>query len=56
MKLLKFLIIALIIVVIALFTGTWLFDAIAWVFNGIGWCFSQLSGIFNFFGWNAGII
>lgn len=56
MKFLKFLIIVLLIVVVALFTGTWLFDALAWFFEflfvkPLRW----LSGIFNFFGWNAGV-
>ncbi|MBR2970046.1 MAG: hypothetical protein IKC49_03225 [Clostridia bacterium] len=52
----KQIIILALIILVAIFTGSWIFDALAWLFNmlsqGMGW----LSGVFNFFGWNNGVI
>lgn len=52
----KGLLIALIIVAVAIFTGTWIFDGLGWLFTAIGKIFDFLADIFNMFGWNSGII
>ena len=52
----KGLIIVLLIFVVAVFTGTWIFGGLEWIFNGLGSICSFLSDIFDLFGWNAGIL
>ncbi|HJD05287.1 MAG TPA: hypothetical protein IAB72_00195 [Candidatus Onthoplasma faecipullorum] len=52
----KGLLIALIIVAVAIFTGTWIFDGLGWLFTAIGKVFDFLADILNMFGWNSGII
>ena len=56
MKSLKAILIILIVVAIAVFTGTWLFDILGWLANFAGEGFYFLSDIFNLFGWNNGIL
>ncbi len=56
MKTLKWLLIILSIVVIAVLTGSWVLDILAWIFSKISWIFSVLSRLFNFFGWNNGML
>ena len=51
----KFLIISLIVLVIALLTGTWILLGSAWCCYKLGDYLTVLSKIFNFFGWNKGI-
>ena len=43
------------IVAVAIFTGTWIFDAAAWVSDWVGYGLRFLGRFFNFFGWNTGI-
>ena len=52
----KTFLIILAIIVIAVFTGSWIFDGVAWLLSALGKCFSFLGDIFNFFGWNNGIL
>ena len=56
MKTLKVILIILVVVAIAVFTGTWLFDIFAWVLNLGASGFRLLGDIFNIFGWNNGIL
>lgn len=44
------------IVAVAVFTGSWIFDIIATCFTYIAKAFRFLSEIFDFFGWNNGIL
>lgn len=48
--------IILAIVVVALFTGTWIFGGLESLFNGIAGIFGFLKKIFNLFGWNSGVL
>lgn len=52
----KWLLIVLVIVALAVCTGTWIFDGLGWIFGCIGKGFEFLSETFNFFGWNSGIV
>lgn len=52
----KKLIIILLIIGIAVFTGTWIFDGMAWLFDLIASGLKWMSKIFNLFGWNRGIL
>ena len=59
----KFLIFAFIIVVIFVFTGTWIFGGLAWLCDICGWgltiCgkfFARLEKWLNIFGFNEGIM
>ncbi len=52
----KYLLICLVVIIVAILTGTWIFDGASWLFNAIANIFSFMSNIFNFFGWNRGII
>lgn len=52
----KGILITLIVVAIAIFTGTWLFDILSWLFNIGAKGFEFLSDVFNLFGWNNGIL
>ena len=52
----KPILIILVIVVVALFTGTWIFGSLEWVFNNLGSVCNFLKRIFNLFGWNKGIL
>lgn len=52
----KALLITLLVLAIAIFTGTWIFDALDWLFNALSNICEFLSKIFNFFGWNGGIL
>ena len=51
----KSILIILAIVVVALFTGTWIFGGLEWLFNGLATGCNFLEQIFNLFGWNKGI-
>lgn len=44
------------IIALAVFTGSWILDVLSSVFNFIGYCFEWLAKIFNWFGWNKGIL
>lgn len=46
----------LIIVSVAIFTGTWIFSAFEWVFELLASGNRFMSNIFNIFGWNSGIL
>lgn len=52
----KTILIILIVVAIAVFTGTWLFDILGWLADFAGEGFYFLSDVFNLFGWNNGIL
>lgn len=52
----KTFLIVLIILSVAIFTGTWIFDGLAWVFNALANGLEFLSKAFNLFGWNGGIL
>ena len=52
----KTILIILIILAIAIFTGTWIFDGLSWIFNAIANGFEFLSKAFNLFGWNGGLL
>ena len=52
----KWFLIILCIIVIAVFTGTWIFGGAAWICNLFASGFKFLENVFNFFGWNAGIL
>lgn len=52
----KAFLITLIIIAIAVFTGTWIFDACSWVFDILSNAFKFLAKIFNLFGWNGGVL
>lgn len=56
MKWLFVILIAVMIIAIAVFTGSWIFDILATLFNFIVKAFQWLSEMFNFFGWNNGIL
>ena len=56
MKGLGITLIILVIIAVAIFTGTWIFDALGWLFSAIGKGFDFMADIFNLFGWNSGII
>ena len=46
----------LIIAIIALLTGTWIFDGASFIFEMISKFFDLLAKAFNLFGWNNGIL
>ena len=48
--------IVLVIIAVALFTGTWIFGGLEWIFNGLSIGCNFLERIFNLFGWNKGIL
>ena len=52
----KGILIMLAIILVAVFTGTWIFGGLAWVFDVIANIFSFLAELFNLFGWSSGII
>ena len=52
----KWFLIILGIIAIAVFTGTWIFGGMAWVCNALAYVFQFLEKVFNLFGWNNGII
>lgn len=52
----KGILIILAIILVAVFTGTWIFGGLAWFFEAISNIFSFLSETFNLFGWGSGII
>ena len=52
----KKLILLVIIALIFVFTGTWIFGGLSWLSHKIGDFFSWFEGILNFFGFNKGII
>lgn len=52
----KVFIIFLVIIAVAVFTGTWIFGGLAWLFDAVANVFVFLEKIFNIFGWNAGIL
>ena len=52
----KTFLIVLIILSVAIFTGTWIFDGLAWLFNALASGLEFLSKAFNLFGWNGGIL
>ena len=52
----KSILIVLAIVVVALFTGTWIFGGLEFVFNELATVCNFLENIFNLFGWNSGIL
>ena len=52
----KWFLIILSIIVIAIFTGTWIFGGAAWLLNFLAGIFEFLEKVFNFFGWNNGLI
>ena len=52
----KGILIMLAIILVALFTGTWIFGGIAWGFDAISNVFTFLAEIFNLFGWSTGVI
>ncbi len=52
----KWIIICLVIVAVAIFTGTWIFNGAAWILNACANGFKFLSKIFNLFGWNDGLL
>lgn len=51
----KGILIILAVIIIALFTGTWIFGGLEWLFNLFGNVFGFLSKIFNVFGWSSGV-
>ncbi len=52
----KVLLIIIGIVLIAIFTGTWIFNGGAWIFDLFAKGFKFMAKIFDFFGWNKGIV
>lgn len=52
----KTVLIILLVVAIAIFTGTWLFDILSWLFDLGAASFEFLGDVFNLFGWNNGIL
>ena len=52
----KAILIILAVVVVALFTGTWIFGGLEWIFNALAKSCNFLEEIFNLFGWNSGIL
>lgn len=52
----KGVLIMLAIILVAVFTGTWIFGGLAWLFDAISNIFSFLAELFNLFGWSSGII
>lgn len=52
----KLFLIVLIIAVIAIFTGSWIFGGISWFFDLLSNGFKFMEESFNFFGWNNGIL
>ena len=51
----KAFLLVLIIITVALFTGTWIFGGLEWVFEFLARGCSFLGQMFNLFGWNTGI-
>lgn len=56
MKTLMSILIIVAIIALAVFTGSWIFDIIAWLFEISAKGLRFLSEVFNFFGWNNGIL
>lgn len=63
MKKLLILLAVVIVIALAVFTGTWVFDILSLVFsffvkmlNYVVTALKWLAEIFNFFGWNNGIL
>ncbi|MGN0787539.1 MAG: hypothetical protein ACI4L6_00515 [Candidatus Onthoplasma sp.] len=56
MKTLKIILIVVLVVAIAVFTGTWIFQILSTVFHGLGNGLDFLARIFNLFGWNNGML
>lgn len=52
----KIFLIILIALVVAVFTGTWVFGLFGDVFHLIGKFFDFMEKTFNFFGWNKGML
>ncbi len=52
----KWILIGLLILTIAIFTGTWIFGGLAWIFNIAAKFFEILQKAFNLFGWNDGLL
>ncbi len=52
----KWFLIILGIITIAVFFGTWIFGFLGWTFTGIGKGWYFLEDVFNLFGWNGGIV
>ena len=52
----KLFLIVLGIIVIALFTGTWVFGGLEWFFGFMESCCGYMEKFFNLFGWNKGIL
>ena len=52
----KALLIALVVVAIVIFTGTWLLDIFAWLCEISVGGLRFLSDVLNLFGWNNGIL
>ena len=52
----KTILIILLVVAVAVFTGTWLFDILAWMFDAGASVFRFFADVFNLFGWNNGIL
>lgn len=48
--------IMLAIILVAVFTGTWIFGGLSWLFNAIANVFSFLAKIFDLFGWSSGML
>lgn len=44
------------IIALAVFTGSWIFEIIAWLLEAGAKMLKFLSEVFNFFGWNNGIL
>ena len=63
MKTMLIILLIIVIVAIAVFTGSWIFEIVAFIFRFIGKVsgifekgFDWLAAIFNIFGWNNGMI
>ena len=52
----KVFLIFLLVVAIAIFTGTWIFGGLAWLFEAGANIFVTLEKVFDLFGWNAGLL
>lgn len=52
----KIFLITLIALVVAVFTGTWIFGLFGDIFHIFGKFFDFMEKIFNFFGWNSGML
>lgn len=52
----KILLITLIVILVAIFTGTWIFGLFGDIFGFFENMFKFFEKIFNFFGWNKGML